>query len=592
MREFFRRLYYLLNRGRFDRELADDLEFHREMAARAGGMPLGNALHLREEARDAWGWTWTERARRIFATPPGCLAIARVHRGRGADSGDRDRGQRGGVRVFQPHGAAASAGARSGHTAALSAARAEGYASVLPYPEMVFFRENAKTLSAVLAFAPSRLTIEGEEKPIKAQFVTGNYFRELGAAARLGRTLEPGFDDAPAAEAVAVLSYGFWQRHFGGDPSVAGKVTRLNGKPVTVIGVAAAEFGGLSLEGPDAWLPIVQQPHIVDGSKLLTDFSVEGAGVTVWGRLRPGFAPKAAEDELRSLAAVLHGQRPDDIWENESLPSTPGAYATSTMSRSHNGTGGQEPDKLIPIAALAGALVLLILAVACGNLGSLLLARGVAREREIAIRIAVGAGKGRLVRQLFTESLLLGLLGALAGLGLGYVVLRWLMAASGGPEWLNPAPDWRVVMFAAAMGFGTAIVFGLTPAWQIARQRHRASMMRQVMIGAQVAASCVLLIIAGLLARALTHATADPGFAYQQIVTIDPALGNHGYSPAAARAYLDTLQSRVHELPGVESMASPRIRSLGTKPARSGRNFGDTRSPSTSTMSIRASFRP
>ena len=196
---------------------------------------------------------------------------------------------------------------------------------------------------------------------------------------------------------------------------------------------------------------------------------------------------------------------------------------------------------MIPVAALIGALMLLILTAACGNLGSLLLARGVARQREIAIRVAVGAGMGRLVRQLFTESLVLGLMGSVAGLALGFFVLRSLMALTGAPTWLNPMPDWRVIVFAVAMGFAAAILFGLTPAFQAARQRHRATFMRQALIGVQVAASCVLLIVAALLIQALNRATsANPGFDYKRVVSIDPALGAHGHTAAQARAYLVT----------------------------------------------------
>lgn len=210
-------------------------------------------------------------------------------------------------------------------------------------------------------------------------------------------------------------------------------------------------------------------------------------------------------------------------------------------------------------------MVLLILAVACGNLGGLLLARGVAREREISIRAAIGAGRGRLVRQLFTESLLLGFVGSLAGLGLGYVVLRSLMTMSGTPAWLNPAPDWRVMLFAIAMGLGAAILFGLTPAFHVVHRRHRATLMRQILIGAQVAASCVLLIVAGLLVRALNRASGDPGLDYKQVVSIDPGLANHGYTPAQARTYIDTLQSRLRDLPGVESVSFASTPPFGNK---------------------------
>ncbi len=246
----------------------------------------------------------------------------------------------------------------------------------------------------------------------------------------------------------------------------------------------------------------------------------------MWGRLQPGQNPKAAEEELRSLAAELRRQHPTAIWEDERLPSEPGAYASSSLIGNRRGTGTEQRDPVVPIFALVGTLTLLILAVACGNLGSMLLARGVARQREIAIRVAIGAGNGRLIRQLFTESLLLAMLGSLAGLAVGYVVLRGLLVVAGGPAWLDASPDWRVVVFALAAGFGSAILFGLTPALQVGRQHHRAIFTRQVLIGAQVAASCVLMIVAGLLGRALDHAAStDPGFEYRQVVSIDPGLG-------------------------------------------------------------------
>jgi predicted permease len=450
----------------------------------------------------------------------------------------------------------------------------KGYASVLPYPEMAFFREHATTLSTVLAWTPSTLRMDHEQSSLKTQFVTANFFSELGAEARLGRVLDPARDETNGAEPVAVLSYAFWQNHLGADPSLVGKTIRLNDKPVTVVGVVSSEFSGLSLESPELWLPISQHPYLVSGSKLLTEYAVEGSGVAVWGRLRPGLTPKAAEKELRSLAAALRAGHPNDIWENESLPGSPGAYATSAINQSHHGTGTKDPNRLIPVAAPAGALVLLILAVACGNLGSLVLARGVARAREIAIRVAIGAGTGRLVRQLFTESLLLGVLGSVAGLGLGYFVLRYLIAVTDTPAWMNPAPDWRVMLFAIALGFLAAILFGLTPAFQVVRQRHEAARVRQILIGAQVAASCVLLIVAGLLVQTLKHASGDPGFAYRQVVSIDPSLGNNRYSPAKARAYIDTVESRLRALPGVESVSSASTPPLGNKTVKIGLQIG------------------
>lgn len=565
MNQLLRRLRYLLNRRRFDQELASDMEFHREMVERYGGRPFGNALYLREEAREAWGWTWLDRlsqdlryATRMLRKSPGfaVAAVLILSVGIGvnvAAFGFFD------LMVLRPLPVRDPA-----TLLRFQRFSPKGYASVLPYPEMAFFRNHATTLSAVLAWSRETLVMEEEAKPIKAHFVTANLFSELGAARRLGRLLDSR-DEANDAEPVVVLSQSFWERHFGADPAVAGRTIRLNGKPVTVAGVVDREFAGLSMDSVDVWLPVTQHPYLVKGSKLLTDFSVDTSREEVWGRLKPGVTPKAAEAELRSLAAVLHAAHPDDIWENETLPSEPGGFATSMLNGSHHGTGAKDPNMMAPVAALVGALALLILVTACGNLGGLLLARGLARQREIAIRMAVGAGRSRLVRQLFTESLLLGLLGSMAALGLGYAFLRILISMSGIPAWLNPAPDWRVMIFAVAMGFAATILFGLMPAFQIVRQRHQATLMRQILIGAQVAASCVLLIVAGLLVRTLKHASGDPGFAYKEVISIDPALGNHGYSLASARAYFEALQSRLRIVPGIESVSLASTPPFGDK---------------------------
>ena len=565
MKEFFRRLQYLLHRRRFDEELAADLEVHREMAARQGGIPLGNTLHLREEARDAWGWTWIDRfgqdlryAARTLRKSPGftLMAVLMLAIGTGvniAAFGFFD------FMVLRPLNVRDPATLLRFHRRS-----PQGYSFVLPYPEIAFFREYSKTLSAVLALDYTNLAVDGEERPLKAHFVSENWFRELGASAALGRLLEPALDAAVHAEPVVVLGHGFWKRHFGGDPSAVGRTVLFNGKPATVVGVAAAEFTGLSLGQPDIWAPLTQQPYFSPGSRLLTDFSIDIGWVQMWGRLQPGVTPQAAQEELKSLAAELHRQHPNDIWEQESIPGEPSGYAQSLMTGGRRGTGTEERDNIYPVAAMVGTLTLLILAVACANLGSLLLARGVARRREIAIRIAVGAGRGRLVRQFMTESLMLAVLGSAMGLLMGYLLLRILMVSTGSPAWLDPTPDWRVIAFAIGVAGVTALLFGLAPALQIAQQHHRVTSMRQFLVGAQVAASCVLLIVAGLLVRALDNATStQPGFAYRNIVAVEPELAMHGYTPARARTYFDTLRERLRRLPGVESVSLTNIPPFG-----------------------------
>ena len=213
---------------------------------------------------------------------------------------------------------------------------------------------------------------------------------------------------------------------------------------------------------------------------------------------------------------------------------------------------------------LAGSLVVLILAVACGNLGSLLLARGASRQREIALRVAIGAGTGRLIRQLFTESLVLALMGALSGLLLGWAVVKAMLGWTDAPAWFDPTPDWRVVAFAAGMGFLSATFFGLMPALHIARQRHHMTFARKFLIGSQVASSCVLLIVASLLVRAIERLTSlDPGFEYEHTIVVDPSLVEHGFTAPRARAYLDDLQSRLRGIAGVEAVARTSTPPLG-----------------------------
>lgn len=547
MRELLRRIHYLLNRRKFDDELADEMAFHREMAERHGGVPLGNTLRLREESRDAWGLLWLEHlgqdlrgAVRAMRTSPGftVAAVLVLAIGIGATIAAfsvfnmvalrplpvRDPGS---ILWFQRHAP-------------------ERTASAVPFPAVAFYREHTRTLSAVLAMSSARVSVDGAEDPVTTFFVTANYFDELGPRTSLGRLFSTGDTSADAPPAV-VLGHGFWASQFGSDPSVVGSSVRLNGKAATIIGVVAREFSGLAGDTPAFWTLLEHHEYFVHGSRLLTDFHT---GVGMWGRLAPGASAQMAEDELAMLAAELRRQHPNDMWEGERLISSPGGYPPIIGA--------------VPVFTLVGVLVLMILAVACGNLGSLLLARGASRQREIALRSAIGAGPGRLVRQLFTESLVLALAGCLAGLFLGWLVVRFIMVWTGAPSWLDPTPDWRVVTFAIGTGVLSAVFFGLAPALQVARQKHKKTFGRRVLIGVQVASSCVLLIVAGLLTRAVERASSsDPGFEYERVIVVAPSLAEHGYTTARARAYLDDLTLRLRGMAGVEEVSVTSTPPLG-----------------------------
>ena len=425
---------------------------------------------------------------------------------------------------------------------------------IVPYPSVVFYREHAKTLSAVMATMGARMQLEDDAQPVRANFATENYFSELGIHAAWGRLFNSSQDSARRnnndADPVVVLSFGFWQRRFGGDPSIVGKVIHLNKKPVTVIGVTPFAFASLGAQYPDVWLPITQQPYFVEGSKVLTDTTA--GSVEMWGRLAPGVTAKMAEQELLSLTDERRKQYPKDIWDHEFIRSDPGGHFQV-----------MKPE-MYEVIAMVGTLTLLILLVACANLGGLLVARGVKREQEIAIRIAIGASRQRIFRQLFTESLVLALLGSLLGLALGCAVLHVILVKTEAPAWLTAVPDWRMFLFALGIALLAALFFGLTPALQIAKQRQRKTIARQVLVSAQVTASCVLLIVAALLVRAVQHVLyTDPGFGYEQVLSIDPGLGGHGYAPEAARAYLDQLENRLRALPSVTSVALSSMPPLG-----------------------------
>lgn len=549
MRELLRRIYHLIHRRRFDAELAEEMAAHREMAERHGGARLGNELRWREDARDVWGFLWVDRleqdlrfAIRTMGRSPGftAAAVLVLTIGIGATVAAFSAFNMVALRDF-PVRDPGSIVRFGRHAPNRSAAH-------LPYPAVAFYRDHTRTLSAVLAQTESRLTVDGVDRPVTAAFVTPDFLDDLGARAEAGRLFGAG-DARPEAPPTVVLGHGFWTRRFAANPAIVGTSLRLNGRDATVIGVVERAFSGLAGDTPAMWALLDRHPDFVSGSQLLTSMS---GGVAMWGRLAPGVSSQAADAELTALAAMFRQQRPDGAWENERLRSKPGGRPDLA--------GGQAVFTLISILAL------LILAVACGNLGSLMLARGASRRREMALRSAIGAGPGRLVRQLFTESLALAILGCAGGLALGSVVLKGILVWTEAPSWLDPTPDWRVVAFAAGTGVASALIFGLTPALQIARQRtpRRVNVGRTLMIGAQVASSCVLLVVAGLLVRAIDRAmSTDPGFDYEHVLVVEPALGEHGYSPARAAAFVRELTERLRDVPGVENVSLTSTPPLG-----------------------------
>ncbi|HLW53922.1 MAG TPA: FtsX-like permease family protein [Candidatus Angelobacter sp.] len=292
--------------------------------------------------------------------------------------------------------------------------------------------------------------------------------------------------------------------------------------------------------------------YFVPGTRLLTSFDDSDSGVRMWARLKRGATLKAAQAALQPLSDELARQHPDAIPKGLKLIGRNAGYVVNL---------GPEDADVLPIFGLVAALVLLILAAACGNLGNLLLGRAVGRENEMSIRLALGATRHRILRQLMTESLLLAMLGIAAGVFVSLLASRTLMLSLGGQGNLDWSPDWRTLLFAFAIGALSCMLFGLPSARQATRLIHRSSRIRIIFMAAQVAASCVLLVVGALLVRALHKAlTADPGFDYQRVVTLDPQLYEHGFTPDKARQYFADLKTRLLQVPGVEAVA------LSTRP--------------------------
>jgi predicted permease len=413
----------------------------------------------------------------------------------------------------------------------------------IPYASIAYYRDHAKSLSAVMAtMGGAPMVLNQDEQRIHPSFVTANYFTELGEPTEVGRFFEPGHEDNGNDPPVAILSFRTWQQRFGSDPSIIGKTIHLAGKPATVIGVTSQSFANLGTDEIDVWLPLSQHSYFVDGSKSLIDPKFDGL-IIMWGRLAPGVSPLRAEQELLTLTNQLRTIYPTVIWDKERIIATPGAHFLSF----ENGP---------PLLALAALLVFLILAIACANLGGLLMARGANRQREIQLRFDLGARRLRVFRQLLTENLLLGLLGSVAALPLSYATLRAVLTYVDAPSWMSAMPDWRVLAFTAALGCVSALVFGFLPTLQMVRRRNNRALWHQFVVCAQVGASCVLLILAGLLVRATLHTLyTHPGFEYEQVMSIDPGLHEHGFTPANAQAFLDQLQGRLRSVPGVKSVA-------------------------------------
>jgi len=414
---------------------------------------------------------------------------------------------------------------------------------------------------------------------VQGQLVSGNYFSLLGVNAELGRTISPGDDQLGSPRFAVVLGHSFWQRQLEGDPGVVGRTLVLNGAVFTVVGVAPPGFTGLVVATePDFWAPLATQAQFTHDKGRIADRN--GYWLIVGGRLGPGADKVKAQAEMHVLAHQLELDYPDSNKNMDAM-----VYPATLVPGPYRGYVRAFTGMLLAVFAL-------VLMIACANAASLLLARATGRAREMAIRSALGAGRGRLIRQMLIESLLLSSIAGLAGVGLAWWMSRLLLGLKPAslPITLDVPLDWRVVLFTVLVSLATGLIFGLVPALRSARVDAspllkeetqtaglRKSKLRSLLLIGEIATCVVLLTGATLCVRSLMHANSiDPGFDTQHIAvaTLDP--GSLGYSSEKVTGFYHGLMDRVLALPGVTAASYANHLPLGTsrEQTSAGRHLG------------------
>ncbi len=420
---------------------------------------------------------------------------------------------------------------------------------------------------AAFTFAQVNYSSGKESEQIPVQVVTANYFSLLGTQPARGRGFLPGEEET--ATPVAVISTGFWERSLGSDANIVGKTLTLNRTPFTIVGIAPRNFSGTLLGGaPSLWVPVSMHRVVQPGFDWYD--TRRGLFLFAIGRLKPGVTAEQARSNLRTIFANLEQAFPVD---NKGRSATAVPLLDARLN-----PNGQGPNLVLTLSTILMVIVAIVLLIACANIANLLLARASKRRREVAIRLALGAKRIRLIRQLLTESLLLSLAGGAAGLLLAYWCLSALVAAR------LPLPfpiddslslDPRVLAFTAMLAIATGVLFGLAPAMQATKAdvipvlknelvpsaagtRGLAAYftMRQMLVVAQVAASLVALVAAGLFLRDLRHQQhIDPGFETRGVLVMNFNLGREGYTPERGQVFFDQITERVAALPGVKAAA-------------------------------------
>jgi len=435
----------------------------------------------------------------------------------------------------------------------------DGALAAFSYPNYIDFRDRNEVLSGLLVsrFVVVSMSRNGNNEKVWGNLVTGNYFDVLGVKPALGRSFLPEEDKTRLSHPVVVISHSLWQTRFGGDPSVVDSDVLINGMKFKVIGVAPAGFKGTEvIYTPDIYAPFATQKWIEPESDYLD--KRDESNMFAVGRLKPGVSVAQAEASLNLLAAQLAKDFPNEN-EGMMIEVIPPGFVVP-----------QFRNAMLGVSAALMGLVALVLLIACANLANLLLARASERGKEIAIRLSIGAGRARIVRQLLTESIMLAVAGGLVGIALAGWIIDSIMALKPPiaiPITLELHVDWRVLIFSMIVSVITGVLFGLVPALQATKPDlipalkdaasqsgvHR-SLLRNSLVVAQIAVSLLLLIAAGLTLRALQRLRVmNPGFNPENVLMMNFDLKLQGYQTDAGAQLRKQLLNRVESLPGAQS---------------------------------------
>ena len=420
-------------------------------------------------------------------------------------------------------------------------------------PEVLDFRQQSQLFESFGVISGTSFVLTGNNEPVQSNGaeISTNFFSVLRTNIKVGRDFTPD-EEVPGAPCVAILSHAFWKSRFGGDQSALGSTIYLNGKPATVVGVLPATFSlmvpqeALVPSNVDVWIPYTEDYAKKDR---------HSHGLTVIARLKPGVTVAQAQEEMNGIAARLYPQY----------------YTLTGFEVRVVSLHGDFVKKMRPALLVLLAAVGFVLLIACANVANLLLGRAVAREKELAIRAAMGAGRIRLLRQLLTESLVLAVLGGIAGVMLAVWGVDALLALSPAdlPRLDEVSIDARVLVFTLVVSASTGVLFGLIPAFRASRVKltntlkegsrsvigggsHR---LRRAIVVAEIALSLVLLVGAGLLMRSFSRLTrVDPGFDSQNLLTVKVQVPRTKYKDGAAvSSFFQQLLEKIQALPGVES---------------------------------------